>query len=94
MTSGHLSQLQNRIEGLACRFVCPLLQGQASDNARSGSVHMIGQLIANLGMKLVPFLNLLVVPLMGLTSDPQPSVRSAATAAFADAVSLLPLTQV
>ena len=55
---------------------------------------MIGQLIANLGMKLVPFLNLLVVPLMGLTSDPQPSVRSAATAAFADAVSLLPLTQV
>jgi hypothetical protein len=55
---------------------------------------MVARLIAKLGIKLVPFLNLLVVPLMGLTSDPQPTVRALATSAFADAVALLPLAQV
>ncbi len=82
-----------RMRGV-CRCVCPLLRGDAPGAARSGAVHMVGALIASLAIKLVPFLNLLVVPLMGLTSDPLPGVRAAATAAFADAVSLLPLAQV
>ena len=55
---------------------------------------MLQRLLDRLGMGMVPYLNLVVVPLMGLTSDPLPDVRAAATSAFAPAVALLPLAQV
>lgn len=55
---------------------------------------MLQRLLDRLGMRVVPYLNLLVVPLMGLTSDSLPAVRAAATSAFAAAVALLPLAQV
>ena len=55
---------------------------------------MLQQLLNTLGMTMVPYLNLLVVPIMGLTSDSAAAVRAAATSAFAAAVALLPLAQV
>ncbi len=55
---------------------------------------MLQALLERLGLGMVPYLNLVVVPLMGLTSDPLPDVRDAATSAFAAAVALLPLAQV
>ena len=55
---------------------------------------MIGALVQQLGSGLVPYLLLLVVPLMGRMSDPDPAVRQAATATFAPVVALLPLAQV
>ena len=70
-----------------------MLHGSTVDEARQGAVTVVGRLIANLGMQVVPYANLLVVPLMGLTSDPLPSVRAAATSAFAASVALLPLAQ-
>ncbi|KAK9916950.1 hypothetical protein WJX75_009151 [Coccomyxa subellipsoidea] len=75
------------------RFVVPMLHGSAADAARSGAVTVISGLIARLGLQLVRYTNLLVVPLMGLTSDPLPHVRAAATSAFAASVALLPLAQ-
>lgn len=71
-----------------------MLQGSAPETARLGAVGMTKRLIAKLGVQMVPYINLLVVPLMGLSSDAQPPVRAAATAAFAAAVALLPLAQV
>ena len=70
------------------------MHGSAADAARTGAVTVISRLIARLGLQLVPYTNLLVVPLMGLTSDPLPHVRAAATSAFAASVALLPLAQV
>ena len=55
---------------------------------------MLQQLLSTLGMKMVPYLNMLVVPIMGLTSDSAPAVRATATSAFAAAIALLPLAQV
>ena len=55
---------------------------------------MIERLLSTLGMRMVPYLNLLVVPIMGLTSDSAPAVRASATSAFAAAVALLPLALV
>ncbi len=55
---------------------------------------MLQRLLDRLEMRIVPYLNLVVVPLMGLTSDSAPAVRGAATSAFASAVALLPLAQV
>ena len=62
--------------------------------AKSGALGMLQRLLSGLGMGMVPYLNLLMVPFMGLTSDPAPAVRAAATSAFAAAVALLPLSQV
>ena len=76
------------------RHLLPRLAGAAPDAARSGSVACLGALVAQLGLQLVPFVNLVVVPLMRLTSDPLPGVRAAATSVFASAVALLPLAQV
>ena len=76
------------------RHLLPQLAGSAPDGARSGSAACLGALVAQLGLQLVPFVNLVVVPLMRLTSDPMPGVRASATSAFASAVALLPLAQV
>lgn len=44
--------------------------------------------------RLVPYLQLLVVPLLGRMSDAQPAVRRLAAPAFAVIVALMPLAQV
>lgn len=44
--------------------------------------------------RLVPYLQLLVVPLMARMSDPLPAVRTTAAPAFAAIVALVPLAQV
>lgn len=74
-----------------CRELVPALSVQ---DAKSGALHMLQQLLSALGMKMVPYLNMLVVPIMGLTSDSAPAVRATAISAFAAAVALLPLAQV
>ena len=74
-----------------CRELLPALSVQ---DAKSGALHILQYLLNTLGMKMVPYLNLLVVPLMGLTSDSSPAVRATSTSAFAAAVALLPLAQV
>ena len=75
------------------RELLPCLSAQVA-GAKSGALQMLQRLLDRLGMRVVPYLNLLVVPLMGLTSDSLPAVREAATSAFAAAVALLPLAQV
>ena len=74
-----------------CRELLPALQNQ---DAEPGALQMMQRLLNTLGMRMVPYLNLLVVPIMGLTSDSAPAVRAAATSTFAAAVALLPLAQV
>jgi hypothetical protein len=76
------------------RNLVPLLAGASPPASRQGAVNMVGSLVQQLGTSLVPYLLLLVVPLMGRMSDPDPAVRQLATATFAPVVALLPLAQV
>lgn len=55
---------------------------------------MVDALVKGLGTAVVPYLLLLVVPVMGRMSDPVAEVRQLATATFAPIVALLPLAQV
>lgn len=55
---------------------------------------MVDALVKGLGSALVPYLLLLVVPIMSCMSDPAAQVRQLATATFAPIVALLPLAQV
>lgn len=59
-------------------------------NENSLTVHPIG-IIDQLGFELVPYIVLLVVPVMGSMSDPNQFVRLMATSCFATLVRLMPL---
>eukprot|EP00887_Chlorella_sp_A99_P001519 scaffold8.g1519.t1 len=58
--------------------------------ADSGALQL---LLRELGLRLVPYALLAVVPLMGRMSDPLPTARALAARAFAGVVALLPLVQ-
>ena len=79
--------------GTRSRNLLPCLS-TALAAAKAGALQILQRLLDRLGMGMVPYLNLVVVPLMSLTSDPLLDVRDAATSAFAAAVALLPLAQV
>ena len=84
----------HQAQGWSNRNLVPLLDGSSPPASRQGAVNMGGSLVQQLGTSLVPYLLLLVVPLMGRMSDPDPTVRQLATATFAPVVALLPLAQV
>ena len=71
-----------------------MLSGNESEAGRQGAVALVSQLAEQMAEALVPYAFLLVVPIMGLMSDPSRSIRTAATSAFAVMVGLLPLAQV
>lgn len=50
--------------------------------------------MSRLGLALVPYSLLVVVPLMGRMSDAQPLARALAARSFAAVVALMPLAQV
>ena len=77
-----------------CRYVVPALDSSARASSKQGAVRLISSLTQRLGTRLVPFLLLLVVPLMGCMSDAVLDVRQPASATFAAVVALLPLAQV
>ncbi|KNA20109.1 hypothetical protein SOVF_055380 [Spinacia oleracea] len=71
----------------------PMLGDTASVPARQGAGMLIGLLVQGLGMELVPYAPLLVVPLLRCMSDSDASVRQSVTRSFAALVPLLPLAR-
>ncbi|XP_030373466.1 TATA-binding protein-associated factor 172 [Scaptodrosophila lebanonensis] len=58
---------------------------------RQGAVEAIERVVNKLQIKIVPYIVLLVVPLLGSMSDPDESVRLLATHCFATLIQLMPL---
>ncbi|KAJ4851194.1 btaf1 RNA polymerase II, B-TFIID transcription factor-associated [Turnera subulata] len=71
----------------------PMLGDVASVYARQGSGMLISSLVQGLGVELVPYAPLLVVPLLRCMSDCDHSVRQSVTRSFAALVPLLPLAR-
>ncbi|XP_057544192.1 TATA-binding protein-associated factor BTAF1 [Amaranthus tricolor] len=71
----------------------PMLGDPASVPARQGAGMLIGRLVQGLGVELVPYAPLLVVPLLRCMSDSDASVRQSVTRSFAALVPLLPLAR-
>ncbi|XP_038069588.1 TATA-binding protein-associated factor 172-like isoform X2 [Patiria miniata] len=72
--------------------VLPLLEaGDGETQRREGAVEALMCLIERLGMSVVPYIVLLVVPLLGRMSDQAESVRLTATHCFATLIRLMPL---
>ncbi|XP_001359276.3 TATA-binding protein-associated factor 172 [Drosophila pseudoobscura] len=58
---------------------------------RQGAVEAIERVVSRLQIKVVPYIVLLVVPLLGAMSDPNEAVRLLSTHCFANLVQLMPL---
>ncbi|XP_042034375.1 TATA-binding protein-associated factor BTAF1-like isoform X1 [Salvia splendens] len=73
--------------------VVPMLGDMSSVHARQGAGMLVSLLVHGLGLELVPYAPLLVVPLLRCMSDCDHSVRQTVTHSFATLVPLLPLAR-
>ncbi|XP_039291094.1 TATA-binding protein-associated factor 172 [Nilaparvata lugens] len=71
--------------------VLPLLAATHCDSSRQGAAEAIACLIDKLQFNIVPYVVLLVIPLLGRMSDQDTSVRQIATHCFATLIQLMPL---
>ncbi|CAK7341663.1 unnamed protein product [Dovyalis caffra] len=71
----------------------PMLGDVTSVHARQGAGMLISSLVQGLGVELVPYARLLVVPLLRCMSDCDHAVRQSVTRSFAALVPLLPLAR-
>lgn len=79
--------------GAIIENVIPLLGDMTSVHARQGAGMLVTLLVPGLGVELVPYASLLVVPLLRCMSDCDPTVRQSVTRSFAALVPLLPLAR-
>ncbi len=77
----------------ALDVISPLLVSTAAEAARLGAVVAMREIVNSLGLKMVPYVQLAVVPLLGRMSDPHPGTRAVASSCFAAVVALMPLAQ-
>ncbi|KAH9414981.1 hypothetical protein DERP_014274 [Dermatophagoides pteronyssinus] len=71
--------------------ILDMLEATDSELKRQGAVETIYFIIDNLSLKIVPYIVLLIVPMLGRMSDQTESVRLLATHCFAQLVQLMPL---
>lgn len=71
--------------------VMPLLKKIESVICRQGAIEAIERLVEKLQIKMVPYVVLLVVPLLGCMSDTDEPVRLLSTHCFATLIQLMPL---
>lgn len=81
------------VMGAVIDKVIPMLADSSSVQARQGAGMLVTLLVQGLGVELVPYAPLLVVPLLKCMSDCDFSVRQSVTHSFAALVPLLPLAR-
>lgn len=81
------------VMGAVIENVIPMLGDMSSVHARQGAGMLVNLLVQGLGVELVPYAPLLVVPLLRCMSDCDHSVRQSVTHSFAALVPLLPLAR-
>ncbi|XP_052733327.1 TATA-binding protein-associated factor BTAF1 isoform X3 [Vigna angularis] len=82
-----------KVMGAVVENAIPMLEDSSSVYARQGAGMLISFLVQGLGVELVPYAPLLVVPLLRCMSDCDQSVRQSVTHSFAALVPLLPLAR-
>ncbi|XP_077865248.1 TATA-binding protein-associated factor 172-like [Saccoglossus kowalevskii] len=71
--------------------VLPLLGASENEVKRQGAIEALTNIIESLGLHIIPYIVLLVVPVLGRMSDTVESVRLLATYCFATLIRLMPL---
>ncbi|KAK6782737.1 hypothetical protein RDI58_020533 [Solanum bulbocastanum] len=81
------------VMGAVIENVVPMLGDITSVHSKQGAGMLVSLLVQGLGIELVPYAPLLVVPLLRCMSDSDHSVRQSVTHSFATLVPLLPLAR-
>lgn len=81
----------NRVMVVIINNVVPCLASIESVIKRQGAAEAIGCIINKLQFDIVPYVVLLIVPLLGRMSDPDEQVRLVSTQSFATLIQLMPL---
>ncbi|PHT58739.1 TATA-binding protein-associated factor BTAF1 [Capsicum baccatum] len=81
------------VMGSVIENVVPMLGDITSIHSKQGAGMLVSLLVQGLGIELVPYAPLLVVPLLRCMSDSDHSVRQSVTHSFATLVPLLPLAR-
>ncbi|XP_023528568.1 TATA-binding protein-associated factor BTAF1 [Cucurbita pepo subsp. pepo] len=81
------------VMGAVIQNAIPMLEDMNSVNSRQGAGMLISLLVQGMGVELVSYAPLLVVPLLRCMSDCDQSVRRSVTHSFAALVPLLPLAR-
>lgn len=71
--------------------VIPVLQDSSDDYGRKGASEVLHAIVSRLGMTIIPFLVVLVIPLLGRMSDFDSDVREIVSRTFAALMVLMPL---
>jgi len=76
---------------VVAKEVIPRLGGIESDILRQGAIECLWCIVDKMGLDLLPYIVLLVVPVLGRMSDQDEAVRQLASLTFATLVRLMPL---
>ncbi|XP_060582986.1 TATA-binding protein-associated factor 172-like [Ruditapes philippinarum] len=71
--------------------VLPMFEASDNDVQRQGASEAIANVIEKLNMDIIPYIVLLIVPVLGRMTDQHEHVRTVATHCFASLIRLLPL---
>ncbi|EPY53849.1 TATA-binding protein associated factor Mot1 [Schizosaccharomyces cryophilus OY26] len=71
--------------------IVPLLGDPTNTTHRQGAIECIYQVVQRLGVRILPYVLYLIIPLLGRMSDSDKDVRTLATSSFATLVKLVPL---
>ncbi|CAB3253146.1 unnamed protein product [Arctia plantaginis] len=81
----------HRVMHTLVRELIPALSDVRSDSVRCGAAEALARIVDALQLEIVPYIVLLVVPLLGRMSDHCEAVRVMSTRCFASLIQLMPL---
>jgi TATA-binding protein-associated factor len=81
----------DRVLTVVVEKVIPMLGAIDRERMREGAIEAVACLVEQMGMSIIPFIVLLVIPVLGRMSDTNQSVRLVATQSFATLIRLMPL---
>ena len=88
----HIAQRSNQLVSTILQYLESLIQDEAPDFSKLGGVMTVREMLKTVSIDMIPYIPLTVIYLIRRMSDPNKSVRLIASACFAQAVSLMPLT--
>lgn len=73
------------------KFILPLLNDSRNASYRQGAAELISFIVEQLDLKILPYVIVLIVPILGRMSDSDEDVRLMATNTFASLIKMVPL---
>lgn len=83
--------ITSQVMNLVLSSVLDLLGSSCNESRRQGAIEAVHCIVEKLGFSIIPYIVLLIIPMLGRMSDQNDQVRLLATHCFAQLVQLMPL---